>query len=189
MCLCAVNDFPRPPALCGPPCLRPGRNKQRIVMVGEQQRKRAEGRGRRKGGIHHIENKQGLRVQRPARTPTPSPPKIPLFPLSLFLFLCLLFFSWLLSPHLSALSFPLCLVLVWRPYFCSLFPWLFVFACVLFRLTSYALFLFLSIYFLLRFSRHLCENVTLVSEASACLPHRQTWKPNIYLWACVTVML
>lgn len=43
MCLCAVNDFPRPPALCGPPRLRPGRNKKRIVRAGEQLRKTAEG--------------------------------------------------------------------------------------------------------------------------------------------------
>lgn len=43
VCLCAVNDFPRPPALCGPPRLRPGRNKKRIVRAGEQLRKTAEG--------------------------------------------------------------------------------------------------------------------------------------------------
>lgn len=49
--VCVVTDFPGPPALCGPPCLRPGRKKKRIVRVGEQLRKKAEGRGRRKGGI------------------------------------------------------------------------------------------------------------------------------------------
>lgn len=51
MRLCVVNDFLRRPALCGLSCLRPGRNKKRIVRVGEQLRWRAKGRGRRKGGI------------------------------------------------------------------------------------------------------------------------------------------
>lgn len=51
VCLSTVNDFPRPPALSGPPCLHPGRNKKRIVRVGEQLSERVEGRGRRRGGI------------------------------------------------------------------------------------------------------------------------------------------
>lgn len=87
--VCAVNDFLRRPALCGPPCLRPARNKKRVVRVGEQLRWRAKGRGSRKGGIWDIENKQRHIVQRPARTPTHPPPEIPSTLVLTFLFLSL----------------------------------------------------------------------------------------------------
>lgn len=62
-----VNDFPRPLALCSPPCLRSGRNKKRIVRVDEKLRWWVED-----AGIKHIEDKQRYTVQRPV-TPPPCP--------------------------------------------------------------------------------------------------------------------
>lgn len=62
VCLCTVNDFPRPPQLYSPPFLHPGGNKERIVSLGEQMWMRMEGRGRR-----DITNKKNHNHRKPTR--------------------------------------------------------------------------------------------------------------------------
>lgn len=94
VCLCAVNDFPRPPALCGPPRLRPGRNKKRIVRAGEQLRRRAE------EGRDIAYRKQTRPYSTKASEDTPPSSPFPLCPHSSY-FSCSLFLSVL--PLLTSL--------------------------------------------------------------------------------------
>ena len=112
LCLCAVNDFPRPPVLCGPPCLHPGRHKKRIVRVGEQLRRRAEG-PREEEGRDTAYRKQTRPYSTKASKDEPSllPLKSPFFSLCPhhsclhFLVLSLPFACCLIFLHVSSLLF------------------------------------------------------------------------------------
>lgn len=174
-----VNDFPRPLALCSPPCLRSGRNKKRIVRVDEKLRWWLED-----AGIYYIEDKQRYTVQRPVTAPP--------CPLSSFLRLsvlavlsvCSLLSSILSFFHIEELVFSLhpsfdhlTLLSFDTPF--SSFPSHFL---LLSHSSTPSHFLFPSLSFL-------SNSLTLASGDLACLPQRPTWKPNIYVWVCVTVIL
>lgn len=168
-CACLVRDFPRPPAfLCGLVSTLRDRERERereLFWVSKHRGMRAEGWARRKWGIQHIENKQGRAAQRLARTftsPSRWNPPFLLCPRSYFpLFLYLLASCIFLN---TCFRFPPLLLFSYDLYydFCSFFSPLSL------PLAS--------------LSRSLCENLTLASDAWACLPHWLTWKPNIYLW-------
>lgn len=143
-CLCTGNDFPGPPVLSAPSYLHAGRNKKRIVRVGEQLR----GWREEQRTVLAYRKQTSHTGQRAAATSTP-PLHQTLFPV---LTLPADFF-----PHIP--SCPLQLPLM-------------TLMCIVQLLNVLFLFLSISISSLAPLS--FCEMLTLASEASLCLPHRRT---------------